>query len=53
MYDEGELTDIVVEVDHRTFSCHIHVLTAISLYFRSMFTSGLTEQLRKKSNYRR
>lgn len=33
MYDEGELTDIVVEVDHKTFSYHRHVLAAISPYF--------------------
>lgn len=39
MYDEGQLTDIVVEVDHgKTFSCHRNVLAAISPYFRySMF----------------
>ena len=35
MYDEGQLTDIVVEVDHgKTFSCHRNVLAAISPYFR-------------------
>lgn len=35
MYDEGQLTDIVVEVDHgKHFSCHRNVLAAISPYFR-------------------
>ncbi|XP_072328403.1 kelch repeat and BTB domain-containing protein 8 isoform X2 [Scyliorhinus torazame] len=49
MYDEQQLTDIVVEVDHgKTFSCHRNVLAAISPYFRSMFTSGLTESTQKK-----
>nr|XP_020140943.1 kelch repeat and BTB domain-containing protein 8 isoform X1 [Microcebus murinus] len=49
MYDEGQLTDIVVEVDHgRTFSCHRNVLAAVSPYFRSMFTSGLTESTQKE-----
>ncbi|XP_028575282.1 kelch repeat and BTB domain-containing protein 8 isoform X1 [Podarcis muralis] len=49
MYDERQLTDIVVEVDHgKTFSCHRNVLAAISPYFRSMFTSGLTESTQKE-----
>ncbi|XP_007893388.2 kelch repeat and BTB domain-containing protein 8 isoform X2 [Callorhinchus milii] len=49
MYDDGQLTDIVVEVDHgKTFSCHRNVLAAISPYFRSMFTSGLTESTQKE-----
>ncbi|XP_051874642.1 kelch repeat and BTB domain-containing protein 8 isoform X1 [Pristis pectinata] len=49
MYDEQQLTDIVVEVDHgKTFSCHRNVLAAISPYFRSMFTSGLTESTQKR-----
>lgn len=35
LYDEAQLTDIVVEVDHgKTFSCHRNVLAAISPYFR-------------------
>lgn len=35
MYEEAQLTDIVVEVDHgKTFSCHRNVLAAISPYFR-------------------
>ncbi|XP_033876768.1 kelch repeat and BTB domain-containing protein 8-like [Acipenser ruthenus] len=49
MYEEEQLTDIVVEVDHgETFSCHRNVLAAISPYFRSMFTSGLTESTQKE-----
>uniref|UniRef100_A0A8C4NVD0 Kelch repeat and BTB domain containing 8 n=1 Tax=Dicentrarchus labrax TaxID=13489 RepID=A0A8C4NVD0_DICLA len=49
LYDEAQLTDIVVEVDHgRTFSCHRNVLAAISPYFRSMFTSGLTESSQRE-----
>lgn len=38
LYDEAQLTDIVVEVDHgETFACHRNVLAAISPYFRYMF----------------
>ncbi|XP_041130746.1 kelch repeat and BTB domain-containing protein 8-like [Polyodon spathula] len=49
MYEKEQLTDIVVEVDHgKTFSCHRNVLAAISPYFRSMFTSGLTESTQKE-----
>ncbi|KAG1949300.1 kelch repeat and BTB domain-containing protein 8 [Pimephales promelas] len=49
LYDEAQLTDIVVEVDHgKTFSCHRNVLAAISPYFRSMFTSGLTESSQRE-----
>ncbi|XP_072276894.1 kelch repeat and BTB domain-containing protein 8 [Pyxicephalus adspersus] len=49
MYDEGKLTDIVVQVDHgKHFACHRNVLAAISPYFRSMFTSGLTESTKKE-----
>ncbi|KAM8930782.1 kelch repeat and BTB domain-containing protein 8 [Pelodytes ibericus] len=49
MYDEGKLTDIVVQVDQGVnFSCHRNVLAAISPYFRSMFTSGLTESTQKE-----
>ncbi|XP_014390722.1 PREDICTED: kelch repeat and BTB domain-containing protein 8 isoform X5 [Myotis brandtii] len=49
MYEEGQLTDIVVEVDRgKAFSCHRNVLAAISPYFRSMFTSGLTESSQKE-----
>ncbi|XP_061076720.1 kelch repeat and BTB domain-containing protein 8 [Conger conger] len=49
LYDERQLTDIVVEVDHgKTFSCHRNVLAAISPYFRSMFTSGLTESSQRE-----
>ncbi|XP_075039505.1 kelch repeat and BTB domain-containing protein 8 [Mixophyes fleayi] len=49
MYDECKLTDIVVQVDNgEHFSCHRNVLAAISPYFRSMFTSGLTESTQKE-----
>uniref|UniRef100_A0A8C9WRF9 Kelch repeat and BTB (POZ) domain containing 8 n=1 Tax=Scleropages formosus TaxID=113540 RepID=A0A8C9WRF9_SCLFO len=49
MYDQRQLTDIVVEVDHgKTFCCHRNVLAAISPYFRSMFTSGLTESTQRE-----
>ncbi|KAG7493606.1 kelch repeat and BTB domain-containing protein 8 [Solea senegalensis] len=49
LYDEAQLTDIVVEVDHgKTYSCHRNVLAAISPYFRSMFTSGLTESSQRE-----
>ncbi|XP_068107871.1 kelch repeat and BTB domain-containing protein 8 isoform X2 [Hyperolius riggenbachi] len=49
MYDENKLTDIVVQVENgKHFSCHRNVLAAISPYFRSMFTSGLTESTKKE-----
>uniref|UniRef100_A0A8C9T993 Kelch repeat and BTB (POZ) domain containing 8 n=1 Tax=Scleropages formosus TaxID=113540 RepID=A0A8C9T993_SCLFO len=49
LYDDAQLTDIVVRVDNgHTFSCHRNILAAISPYFRSMFTSGLTESSQRE-----
>uniref|UniRef100_A0A8C5R6X6 Kelch repeat and BTB domain containing 8 n=1 Tax=Leptobrachium leishanense TaxID=445787 RepID=A0A8C5R6X6_9ANUR len=49
MYDAGQLTDVIVHVElGKSFSCHRNVLAAISPYFRSMFTSGLTESSQKE-----
>ncbi|XP_035667925.1 kelch-like protein 2 isoform X4 [Branchiostoma floridae] len=39
----GELTDVVLEVEGRSFPCHRAVLAACSPYFRGMFTSGYAE----------
>ncbi|XP_035667948.1 kelch repeat and BTB domain-containing protein 8-like [Branchiostoma floridae] len=39
----GELTDVVLEVEGRSFPCHRAVLASCSPYFRDMFTSGYVE----------
>ncbi|XP_078703748.1 kelch repeat and BTB domain-containing protein 2-like isoform X5 [Branchiostoma floridae x Branchiostoma belcheri] len=40
---EGELQDVVLEVEGRRFPCHRLVLSAASPYFRAMFTSDMAE----------
>ncbi|XP_066271758.1 kelch repeat and BTB domain-containing protein 8-like [Branchiostoma lanceolatum] len=40
---QAELTDVVLEVEGRSFPCHRAVLASCSPYFRSMFTSGYAE----------
>ncbi|XP_035687769.1 kelch repeat and BTB domain-containing protein 8-like [Branchiostoma floridae] len=39
----AELTDVVLEVEGRSFPCHRAVLASCSPYFRGMFTSGYAE----------
>ncbi|XP_066279754.1 kelch repeat and BTB domain-containing protein 8-like [Branchiostoma lanceolatum] len=41
--ERAELTDVVLEVDGRSFPCHRAVLASCSPYFRGMFTSGYAE----------
>ncbi|XP_078656149.1 kelch repeat and BTB domain-containing protein 2-like [Branchiostoma floridae x Branchiostoma belcheri] len=40
---EGELQDVVLEVEGWRFPCHRLVLSAASPYFRAMFTSDMAE----------
>ncbi|KAI8514835.1 Broad-Complex, Tramtrack and Bric a brac [Branchiostoma belcheri] len=44
---EGELQDVVLEVEGRRFPCHRLVLSAASPYFRAMFTSDMAESRQK------
>ncbi|XP_066272163.1 kelch repeat and BTB domain-containing protein 8-like [Branchiostoma lanceolatum] len=39
----AELTDVVLEVEGRSFPCHRSILASCSPYFRTMFTSGYAE----------
>ncbi|XP_078588986.1 kelch repeat and BTB domain-containing protein 8-like [Branchiostoma floridae x Branchiostoma japonicum] len=41
--ERAELTDVVLEVEGRSFPCHRAVLASCSPYFRTMFTSGYAE----------
>ncbi|XP_066273212.1 kelch repeat and BTB domain-containing protein 8-like isoform X3 [Branchiostoma lanceolatum] len=41
--EQSELTDVVLEVEGRSFPCHRAVLASCSPYFRTMFTSGYAE----------
>ncbi|XP_078685694.1 kelch repeat and BTB domain-containing protein 2-like [Branchiostoma floridae x Branchiostoma belcheri] len=41
--ERAELTDVVLEVEGRSFPCHRAVLASCSQYFRRMFTSGYAE----------
>ncbi|XP_035667934.1 kelch repeat and BTB domain-containing protein 8-like [Branchiostoma floridae] len=43
MRDRAELTDVVLEVEGRSFPCHRAVLASCSPYFRGMFSSGYVE----------
>ncbi|XP_078618879.1 kelch repeat and BTB domain-containing protein 8-like isoform X2 [Branchiostoma floridae x Branchiostoma japonicum] len=43
MRGRAELTDVVLEVEGRSFPCHRAVLAACSPYFRGMFTSSYAE----------
>lgn len=40
---EGMMADITIEVEGREFPCHRIILSAISPYFRAMFSSGMME----------
>ncbi|XP_078656156.1 kelch repeat and BTB domain-containing protein 8-like isoform X2 [Branchiostoma floridae x Branchiostoma belcheri] len=44
---EGELQDVVLEVEGRRFPCHRLVLSTASPYFRAMFTSDMAESRQK------
>ncbi|XP_078581137.1 kelch repeat and BTB domain-containing protein 8-like isoform X2 [Branchiostoma floridae x Branchiostoma japonicum] len=41
--ERAELTDVVLDVEGRSFPCHRAILASCSPYFRSMFTSGYAE----------
>ncbi|XP_019616921.1 PREDICTED: kelch repeat and BTB domain-containing protein 8-like isoform X1 [Branchiostoma belcheri] len=41
--ERAELTDVVLEVEGRSFPCHRAILASCSQYFRGMFTSGYAE----------
>ncbi|GCB60537.1 hypothetical protein scyTo_0014187 [Scyliorhinus torazame] len=45
---EGSLTDVVLCVEDREFSCHRVVLAAASSYFRAMFCNDLKEKHEEK-----
>ncbi|XP_078702311.1 kelch repeat and BTB domain-containing protein 8-like isoform X1 [Branchiostoma floridae x Branchiostoma belcheri] len=40
---EAELTDVILEVEGKSFPCHRAVLASCSPYFRAMFTSSYAE----------
>ncbi|XP_078618930.1 kelch repeat and BTB domain-containing protein 2-like isoform X2 [Branchiostoma floridae x Branchiostoma japonicum] len=46
--ERAELTDVVLEVEGRSFPCHRAVLASCSPYFRTMFTSGYAEAKQEK-----
>ncbi|XP_061407712.1 kelch repeat and BTB domain-containing protein 8 isoform X1 [Lethenteron reissneri] len=49
MLDERLLTDVLLLVEcGGSFPCHRNVLAAVSPYFRSMFTNGLTESSQRE-----
>ncbi|XP_078575785.1 kelch repeat and BTB domain-containing protein 8-like [Branchiostoma floridae x Branchiostoma japonicum] len=48
--EQAELTDVVLEVEGRSFSCHRAVLASCSPYFRTMFTSGYAEAKQENIN---
>ncbi|XP_078665403.1 kelch repeat and BTB domain-containing protein 8-like [Branchiostoma floridae x Branchiostoma belcheri] len=43
----GVLQDVVLEVEGRQFPCHRLALSAVSRYFRAMFTSDMAESRQK------
>ncbi|XP_078572528.1 kelch repeat and BTB domain-containing protein 2-like [Branchiostoma floridae x Branchiostoma japonicum] len=43
----GVLQDVVLEIEGRRFPCHRLVLSAVSPYFRAMFTSDMAESRQK------
>ncbi|XP_062848934.1 kelch-like protein 6 [Trichomycterus rosablanca] len=49
---DGCLTDVVLNVQDQSFSCHRAVLAATSLYFRAMFCNDLRESREESVNIR-
>ncbi|XP_019616824.1 PREDICTED: kelch repeat and BTB domain-containing protein 2-like [Branchiostoma belcheri] len=49
---KGELTDVVLEVEGRSFPCHRAILISCSPYFRAMLTSGYAESKQDKITIR-
>lgn len=45
LYQEEMLTDVTLRVDGQAIPCHKNVLAATSVYFKAMFTLGLSETL--------
>ncbi|XP_078618906.1 kelch repeat and BTB domain-containing protein 2-like [Branchiostoma floridae x Branchiostoma japonicum] len=50
MRERAELTDVVLEVEGRSFPCHRAVLALCSPYFHGMFTSGYAEAKQERIN---
>ena len=48
LYDNQQLVDVTICVQHRDFLCHRNVLAATSPYFKAMFTTALTESTRDR-----
>ncbi|XP_078694761.1 kelch repeat and BTB domain-containing protein 2-like [Branchiostoma floridae x Branchiostoma belcheri] len=50
--ERAELTDVVLEVEGKSFPCHRAVLACCSPYFRAMFTSSYAEAKQDRVNIR-
>jgi len=44
LYKDGCLTDVVIRVGNQTFPCHKLVLSSLSPYFMTMFTSDFKDK---------
>ncbi|CAG2236675.1 unnamed protein product [Mytilus edulis] len=47
---DNTLTDVVINVQEKTFNCHKIILAAFSTFFKSMFTSGMVESDQNATN---
>lgn len=48
LYQDTEMTDVIIKVNNRLFPCHKTVLAAVSPYFKSMFSTGMKESREHK-----